>query len=85
MRLRDPGVEDLKTDLLMDPLCREPRYQAIERALKFPTEYSLTRSRAGTVRLQSFERQLSRDLLAVDEWRLLGRTETEDLSVSYRP
>jgi len=36
MRLRDPGLEFLKTDPLMDPLRREPRFQAIERALRFP-------------------------------------------------
>jgi serine/threonine-protein kinase len=38
MRLRDPGLELLKTDPLMDPLRNEPRFQAIERALKFPEE-----------------------------------------------
>jgi tetratricopeptide (TPR) repeat protein len=37
MRLRDPGLEQLKTDSLLDPLRKEPRFQAIERALKFPT------------------------------------------------
>ena len=36
MRLRDPGLELLKTDPLMDPLRKEPRFQAIERELKFP-------------------------------------------------
>jgi TolB-like protein/tetratricopeptide (TPR) repeat protein len=36
LRLRDPGLEDLKTDLLLDPLRKEPRLQAIERELKFP-------------------------------------------------
>jgi TolB-like protein/tetratricopeptide (TPR) repeat protein len=36
MRLRDPGLQSLKTDPLMDPLRQEPRFQAIERALKFP-------------------------------------------------
>jgi TolB-like protein len=36
MRLRDPGLVYLKTDPLMDPLRNEPRFQAIERALKFP-------------------------------------------------
>jgi TolB-like protein/Flp pilus assembly protein TadD len=35
-RLRDPGLEYLKTDLLMDPIRKEPRFQAIERELKFP-------------------------------------------------
>src|SRR6202011_3447872 len=28
MRLRDPGLESLKTDPLMDPLRNEPRFQA---------------------------------------------------------
>jgi serine/threonine-protein kinase len=36
VRVRDPGVVYLKTDPLMDPLCKEPRFQAIERALNFP-------------------------------------------------
>jgi hypothetical protein len=36
VRLRDPGLPNLKTDPLMDPLRNEPRFQAIERALKFP-------------------------------------------------
>ncbi len=36
-RLRDPGLEQLKTDPLMDPLRKEPRFQAIERELKFPS------------------------------------------------
>jgi hypothetical protein len=35
-RLRDPGLRQLKTDALMDPLRKEPRFQAIERELKFP-------------------------------------------------
>jgi TolB-like protein len=37
MRLRDPGLANLKTDSLLDPLRKEPRFQAIERTLKFPT------------------------------------------------
>lgn len=36
MRLRDPGLSLIKTDPLMDPLRNQPRYQAIERELKFP-------------------------------------------------
>jgi TolB-like protein/Flp pilus assembly protein TadD len=36
MRLRDPGLVFLKTDPLMDPLRKEPRFQAIERQLNFP-------------------------------------------------
>jgi TolB-like protein/tetratricopeptide (TPR) repeat protein len=36
LRLRDPGLEYLKTDPLLDPLSQEPRFQAIERGLKFP-------------------------------------------------
>jgi TolB-like protein/tetratricopeptide (TPR) repeat protein len=38
LRLRDPGLEILKTDQLLDPLHQEPRFQAIERALKFPPQ-----------------------------------------------
>jgi tetratricopeptide (TPR) repeat protein len=36
MRLRDPGLEWLKVDPFLDPLRSEPRFQAIERKLKFP-------------------------------------------------
>jgi serine/threonine-protein kinase len=36
MRLRDAGLENLKTDPLMDPLRKEPRFQAMMRELKFP-------------------------------------------------
>jgi TolB-like protein/cytochrome c-type biogenesis protein CcmH/NrfG len=36
MRLRDPGLEYLRTDPLMDPLRNEPRFQAVKRELKFP-------------------------------------------------
>jgi TolB-like protein/cytochrome c-type biogenesis protein CcmH/NrfG len=35
-RLRDGGLALLKTDPLLDPLRKEPRFQAIERELKFP-------------------------------------------------
>ena len=37
MRLRDPGLESMKTDPLLDPLRKEPRFQAVMRDLKFPT------------------------------------------------
>ena len=37
LRLRDPGLVELKTDPLLDPLRKEPRFQAIERQLKFPS------------------------------------------------
>jgi tetratricopeptide (TPR) repeat protein len=37
MRLRDPGLVNLKTDPLLDPLRQEPRFKAIERELKFPS------------------------------------------------
>jgi TolB-like protein/tetratricopeptide (TPR) repeat protein len=36
MRLRDSGLIYVKTDPLLDPLRKEPRFQAIERELKFP-------------------------------------------------
>jgi TolB-like protein/Tfp pilus assembly protein PilF len=36
LRLRDAGLESLKTDPLMDPLRQEPRFQAVMRELKFP-------------------------------------------------
>ena len=36
VRLPDAGVVYVKTDPLMDPLRKEPRFQAIERELKFP-------------------------------------------------
>ena len=35
LRLRDPGLVELKADPLMDPLRQDPRFQAIERELKF--------------------------------------------------
>ena len=36
LRLRDPGLEFLKTEPLLDPLRKEPRFQAVMRELKFP-------------------------------------------------
>jgi TolB-like protein/Flp pilus assembly protein TadD len=36
LRLHDPGLVKLKTDPLLDPLRKQPRFQAIERELKFP-------------------------------------------------
>ena len=36
LRLRDAGLRRLKTDLLMDPLRKEPRFQAVMRELRFP-------------------------------------------------
>jgi hypothetical protein len=35
-RLRDSGLSGLKADPFLDPLRDEPRFQAIERKLKFP-------------------------------------------------
>jgi TolB-like protein/tetratricopeptide (TPR) repeat protein len=37
MSVRDPGLEFLKADPLFDPLRKEPRFQAIEQELKFPS------------------------------------------------
>jgi serine/threonine-protein kinase len=36
MRSRNSALEYLKTTPLFDPIRQEPRFQAIERALKFP-------------------------------------------------
>jgi TolB-like protein/tetratricopeptide (TPR) repeat protein len=36
MRLHDTGLRHLKSEPLLDPLRKEPRFHAIERALKFP-------------------------------------------------
>jgi hypothetical protein len=36
LRLRDPGLIFLKTDPLLDPPRKEPRFQAVARQLKFP-------------------------------------------------
>jgi TolB-like protein/tetratricopeptide (TPR) repeat protein len=36
MRLHDPGLVYTKVDPLMDPLRKDPRFQAIERELRFP-------------------------------------------------
>lgn len=38
LRLRDPGLSALKTEPYLDPVRSEPRFQAIERELKFPTD-----------------------------------------------
>jgi TolB-like protein/thioredoxin-like negative regulator of GroEL len=35
-RLRDSGLYQLKTDYLMDPIRKEPRFQTIEKELNFP-------------------------------------------------
>jgi hypothetical protein len=35
-KLGDPGLIYVRTDALLDPIRKEPRFQAIERALKFP-------------------------------------------------
>ena len=37
LRLRDPGLRNLKTDPLMDPLRQEPRFQKVMKELKFPS------------------------------------------------
>jgi tetratricopeptide (TPR) repeat protein len=37
-RQRESGLINLKTDPALDPLRKEPRFQAIERALKFPPQ-----------------------------------------------
>jgi hypothetical protein len=37
LRLHDAGLPGLKVDPLLDPLSELPQFQAIERALKFPT------------------------------------------------
>jgi tetratricopeptide (TPR) repeat protein len=36
-RLRDSGLENIKTDPLLDPIRQEPRFQAVMRELKFPS------------------------------------------------
>jgi tetratricopeptide (TPR) repeat protein len=36
LHLRDPDLIGLKTEPLLDPLRQEPRFQAVERELKFP-------------------------------------------------
>jgi serine/threonine-protein kinase len=36
LRLRSPDLEQLKVDGFLDPLRKEPRFRAIEKALKFP-------------------------------------------------
>ena len=36
VQVRDPGLIFLKLDPLLDPLRNDPRFQAIERKLKFP-------------------------------------------------
>ena len=36
VRVRDSGLSYVKTDPLLDPVRNEPRFQAVERALRFP-------------------------------------------------
>jgi TolB-like protein/lipoprotein NlpI len=36
LRLRDAGLESLRSDSLLDPIRQEPRFQAVIRELKFP-------------------------------------------------
>ncbi len=36
LRLRDPGLYPIKTDPLLDPVRKQPRYQAAMRELKLP-------------------------------------------------
>jgi len=36
LRVRDPGVTLAKNDPFLDPLRKEPRFEAVERALRFP-------------------------------------------------
>ena len=36
LRIRDTDLTNIKTEPLLDPLRKEPRFQAIERELKFP-------------------------------------------------
>ncbi|HXQ31647.1 MAG TPA: hypothetical protein VN790_06750 [Steroidobacteraceae bacterium] len=38
LQVRDPGLAMLRVDPFVDPLRNEPRFQAIERELKFPTQ-----------------------------------------------
>jgi TolB-like protein/Tfp pilus assembly protein PilF len=38
LRIRHVALENLKTEPMLDPLRKEPRFQAIERALKFPPQ-----------------------------------------------
>ena len=38
LRLRDPGLEELNIEPLLDPLRKEPRFEAIRRQLKFPPQ-----------------------------------------------
>lgn len=35
-RLRDPGLGNLKTDPMLDPIRGHPQFKAIEQQLKFP-------------------------------------------------
>jgi hypothetical protein len=36
LQVRDPGVALMRADPLLDPVRKEPRFQAIERKLNFP-------------------------------------------------
>jgi tetratricopeptide (TPR) repeat protein len=36
LRTKDPGLLDVQTDFLLDPLRKEPRFQAVVKKLNFP-------------------------------------------------
>lgn len=36
LRLRDPGLVELRTDPLLDPLREESRFKSVMKELKFP-------------------------------------------------
>jgi tetratricopeptide (TPR) repeat protein len=73
LQLRDPQLIDLKTDPLLDPLRKEPRFQAIERELNFPNRVVPDALAKDTAQLRSFGRPLPGVLPALDKWRLAGR------------
>ena len=69
MRLRDPGLLELRTDPLMDPLRQEPRFQAVMRELKFPDQAGTTR----TINVQGFCAALSDLRFLASRTRRSGR------------
>ena len=73
LQLRDANLILLKTDPLLDPLRKEPRFKAIERELNFPSRVLPDALAKDTAQSRSFGCQLSGVLPALDKWRLAGR------------
>jgi len=86
MRLHLPNVEFVKTDPLLDPLRNEPRFQAIERALKVPrlTERSTHASHGSRPGLDRKRSQIARRTV-MRAARRIAFSSTVPASYTMRP